>query len=118
MNNPFQELADRLANIESLLTGLAQSPALTPTKIESDPLNVSQVAQLLGLTNQTIYDKVHDNTLPHVKQGNRIYFFRDELIQWLKSGRQQTSDELQAKASQVVGTTLSTRRRRGGRQQQ
>ncbi|MBR8840980.1 MAG: helix-turn-helix domain-containing protein [Stigonema ocellatum SAG 48.90 = DSM 106950] len=112
MNNPFQELADRLLVIESLLINITQLAVTESPKVESDPLNVAQAAQFLGLTNQTVYDKVHKGTLPHVKQGNRIYFFKDELIQWLKSGRQKTTDDLVAQTKAIVTSSGTTRRRK------
>lgn len=115
MNNPFQDLADKLNNIEGILQELKQSPIYTPTNAETELLDVSQTAQFLRLTTQTVYDKIHNGTLPYVKQGNRIYFFKDELILWLKSGRLKTDDLLQEEVREITSTALSTRQRRRAR---
>lgn len=94
MNNPFQELADRLSRIETLLADhLANTPGRV-TGTEPELLDVAGAAEFLRLSTQTIYDKVHSDTLPYVKQGNRLYFFKDELVGWLKSARRPAAAEV------------------------
>lgn len=91
MNNPFQELADRLGRIETMLADLTNQPT-NPASAETELLDVAGAAKLLRLTPQTIYDKVHNDTLPHVKRNARLYFFKDELIFWLKAARPTTAE--------------------------
>jgi hypothetical protein len=42
-----------------------------------------------------MYSKVCKRKLPVKKQGKRIYFYRHELIKWIKSGRVKTYLEIQ-----------------------
>ncbi|WP_338868525.1 helix-turn-helix domain-containing protein [Spirosoma sp. SC4-14] len=115
MHNPFQEIAERLNSIESILADLQKVATSATTPIEPELLDVAQAASFLRLTTQTVYDKVHARTLPHVKQGNRIYFFKDELIGWLKAGRQQTVEQQTDQAREVIAASVARRQRKGGR---
>lgn len=36
---------------------------------------------------------VRSRTIPHYIQGNKVYFFEDELIKWVEKGRVATLQE-------------------------
>jgi excisionase family DNA binding protein len=98
MENPFTLLERRLSQIEQLLSAMASETqeANEPT---SDLLTVDETADLLHLSKPTIYSKCSRRELPFMKRGKRIYFSREELVQYLKDGRQKTMDEIQADAA-------------------
>ena len=57
-------------------------------------LTIDEVATLLHLAKATIYTKVSKNELPGVcKQGKRLYFDRQTIIDWIKQGRKQSNAE-------------------------
>jgi excisionase family DNA binding protein len=58
-------------------------------------LNIQEVSKLLNLSVSTIYSKVCKREIPVNKQGKRIYFYRHELMKWIKSGRVKTYLEIQ-----------------------
>jgi excisionase family DNA binding protein len=70
----------------------------TPVPIRTQPefITVEQASQLLNLAVSTIYGHVNKRTIPHIKQGKRLYFQRTELTQWLMSGSRRTVDEIRA----------------------
>ena len=98
MINPFVELDQRLTSIESLLqdlkTGLAQ-PAPDNRKI---PINIDRVSVLSNLAKPTIYGLVGAKKNPHAKQGKKLYFFEDEVIDWIRQGKRKTLSEIEADA--------------------
>ncbi len=51
-------------------------------------------SKITGKAVPTIYDLVHKRLIPHSKRGKDLYFSRNELIQWLKSGKRKTQTEL------------------------
>lgn len=61
-------------------------------------LTVPQAAELLHLAVPTIYGLLHRRELPSMKRGNRVYFKRSELMQYLEQGRKKTSAEIQNEA--------------------
>lgn len=71
----------------------------TPTDQPEQLLTIDEVAKLLHLTKPTIYSKVSKNELPGVcKQGKRLYFDRQTIIDWIKQGRKKSNAEIEAEA--------------------
>ena len=57
-------------------------------------LTIDEASTLLHLTKATVYKKVSKNELPGVcKQGKRLYFDRQILIDWIKQGRKASNTE-------------------------
>lgn len=77
-----------------------------PTQIcnsETDELlTIQQAADFLHLTVPTIYGKVHNKQLPYSKQGNRLYFSKAELTEWVKLGRVKTQAEIAQEAQNYL----------------
>lgn len=58
-------------------------------------LTIEEVATLLHLAKATVYTKVSKNELPGVcKQGKRLYFDRQIIIEWIKQGRKTSNVEI------------------------
>ena len=53
---------------------------------ESGPIGVKSAAQYLEVSQQKIYLEVEEGDIPHYQDrpGSKIYFFREELDQWVK----------------------------------
>ena len=62
-------------------------------------LDVKQAADFLRLKITTLYEKTSEKTIPHFKKGNKLYFKRDELQDWVQQGKVTTADELEIQAA-------------------
>lgn len=103
MNNPFEVIESRLSNIESLILDIKHKPSLTSENQNSDKLlTVEEAADFLNLTKPTIYSKVSKGELPYMKKGKRLYFSKDELLDYIKSGRKETKSEILEKADRYL----------------
>ena len=63
-----------------------------------DILDIKQAAEFLKLKINTLYEKTSRRLVPFFKKGNKLYFRKDELQQWIQDGKVKTQDELQAEA--------------------
>ncbi len=54
--------------------------------------------EITGLAKPTIYGLVSERKIPHSKQGKRLYFSRQELLDWLKQGKRKTNAEIKIEA--------------------
>ncbi|WCM42697.1 helix-turn-helix domain-containing protein [Flavobacterium sp. CBA20B-1] len=101
MNNPFEVIEARLSSIENLILDLKHKPqSVEPTNQPEQLLTIDEVAILLHLTKPTIYSKISKNELPGVcKQGKRLYFDRQTIIDWIKQGRKKSNAEIEAEAN-------------------
>lgn len=84
-------LHDKVDNIKDLLL---ESQKVPPN--HSDLLTIRQAAELLSLSVPTLYTKVSQGKIPVNKRGKRLYFSKDELSSWIKSGRKKTIEETQS----------------------
>lgn len=49
-------------------------------------LTIEEVAALLGKSISTIYSMTSEKRIPYRKRGNKLYFFEDEVMQWIEQG--------------------------------
>ena len=61
-----------------------------------DLLDIKGAGELLGMTIDGIYGRVHDKTIPVIKKEGvkKLYFSRKALLEWLNEGNQQTNVEI------------------------
>lgn len=57
------------------------------------PINIEKACQILNQTKNGINKMVRSRTIPHYIQGNKVYFFEDELIKWVEKERVATIQE-------------------------
>lgn len=95
MLNPFEVIIERLENIERCLIEINSKEA-TRTPETDTLLTISQAASFLNLAKATLYSKVSRQEIPCSKNGKRLYFSKDELTEWIKSGKKLTVAEIKA----------------------
>ena len=87
------EIDRKVTKIEALLKDLQYIS--NSSKVDS-LLTVQKVADLLEVTPSTIYRYTRNNTIPVCKgpSTKRLYFSRQQIIDWIKSGRRKTVTEI------------------------
>lgn len=68
------------------VASVEQTNVLKPLAQYKDLLSVSNMAEVLGVSQRTIYRLVDNDELPAVKVGRRLYFPRQSLIKALHLG--------------------------------
>ena len=99
MNNPFEIIDARLKNLECLILSLKHD---LPAKVELNEdqlLTIKQASELAHLSVPTFYGLVHRSEVPCMKKGKRLYFSKQELTDWIKTGRKKTIAESSIEAS-------------------
>lgn len=95
MNNPFESLDKRLANIEGITLEVfkrVNSPGNinAPEKIYTK----SEAAKFLSITEPTLSGYISDRKVPFCKPTEgKVYFLHSDLIDWLKKHRTATLEE-------------------------
>ena len=49
-------------------------------------LTIDEAVAFTGYSKSAIHSATSKDTIPHFKRGNKLFFFKDELAEWLKSG--------------------------------
>ena len=55
-------------------------------------LDIKEASELVGKTVGTLYTLTSAGAIPFSKRGNKLYFFRDELLAWIKAGGKTDTD--------------------------
>jgi len=103
VTNPFQEIIDRLSRVESNQEKLMKSVADPSQQSEEElPIDIKSAAKITGLAIPTIYSKFCRREIPGYKRGQRLYFYKSELLDWIRSGKRSTLDEIKAAAIKTL----------------
>jgi len=70
----------------------------------SDILNLREAAGFLKLKITTIYEKTSRRLIPHFKKGNKLYFNKTELEEWITAGKVNTRQEIEGVAATYLLT--------------
>ncbi len=92
------QLYDKLSSIESILI---EKSTFTQSEVDQ-LLTVQQAAEFLNLSVPTIYGYVQKQEIPVCKRSKRLYFSKQQLTEWIKSGRKKTVAEIEAEAEKYL----------------
>lgn len=71
-------------------------------EIPIEPLNVKQAAEILDLAVSSIYSKVSRRELPFCKRGKRLYFWKDELLEYVRNGKVDSVREIHESSTSLL----------------
>lgn len=93
IKSPDMNIEERLERIERMI--------LIGSK---DALNASEVAIMLNISESRVRHLASERRLPHYKQGNKTYFRKSEIEDWMLSKRIPTNAEIDSLASSYIST--------------
>ena len=101
-----EEILHKVQQLEHKVEGFLQTQTErkpNPNNSEDILLSIDETANYLGLAKSTLYSKVCRREVPHSKRGNRLYFSKKEITEWLHGGhRPMTKDITQAVIREVT----------------
>lgn len=71
------------------------------------PIGIAQACQLIMRSKSAIYNYVSKGTIPCYKIGRRLYFYEDELIDWIEKGKRKTHLEVMDEICNEAGVRKS-----------
>ena len=82
--------------IKQLVTDAIENAIGRQQNDDVEFLDVNEACKFLGIAKPTHYTKCSKQIIPHFKQGKKLYFHKEELIAWLKSGKRKTIADIRA----------------------
>ena len=82
----FNDIPVLLANIDEKLGIIVEW--IQSGASQQDPhaiLTIDDAVAFTGYSKSAIHSATSKDTIPHFKRGNKLFFFKDELAEWLKS---------------------------------
>jgi predicted DNA-binding transcriptional regulator AlpA len=106
----FEQLPNLIADLKN---EVKEMKALLLNKVEyqqepDNPLCIREVAKLTNKTVPTLYGYCQRNEIPYNKKGNRLYFFKSEIVDWLKAGKQKTIKEIRSESDEILSNKKKT----------
>lgn len=88
----FDQLPDAVARLHEKIDSIIEhfNEAENKPQCNTDPelLSATEVAKLLGKSVSTVYSMTSEKRIPFHKRGNKLYFFKNEVLQWIEDGGQ------------------------------
>ena len=97
MKSENRELEKRLESIEKhlclLYRSLMDRAPQEAQRVDGRFMTARAAADYINKSVHTLYRYTSKNTVPHYKQGGKVYFLREELEAWVRSGGPKTGEE-------------------------
>ena len=98
----FENLPKAVAHLVSEIVTIkllveVKQPHQVPQK--RVPIDITEACQIIGKAKPTIYTLVRKRLIPCYKNGKKLYFFEDELLEWISKGRKKTLQEIESEAT-------------------
>lgn len=87
-------LSDQIAELKQIVKN--QNSISKPEK--RIPIDIETASRIIGKAKPTIYTLVRERKIPCYKNGKKLYFFEDELMAWISSGKRKTILEIEEDA--------------------
>ncbi|MDR0538845.1 MAG: helix-turn-helix domain-containing protein [Tannerellaceae bacterium] len=93
----FDNLPQAVAYLVNEVTAIKQlvenrqNPVIAERRL---PIGIDAACQIIGKAKPTVYALVKKRLLPCYKNGKKLYFFEDELIEWIGRGKKKTLEEI------------------------
>lgn len=100
MENPFNTINEKLDSLILAFNNINNQ--YKEPLLEDDITNVKGAAKILDSASGTIYNLVHERRIPYHKQGKKLYFFKSELLDWIKMGKQKTKGQIAEDVNQKL----------------
>ena len=87
MENPFENIVKEINSIKALILDNMKANR-QPEQAQPEIMSIKETAEFLRLSESKIYQLVSRNEITHFKQGSRVLFSRNDLLQWLQQFKQ------------------------------
>ena len=97
----FENLPKAVAHLVSeveelkLLVEKGQTIILPQKRV---PIGIEEACRIIGKAKPTVYALVRKRMLPCYKNGKKLYFFEEELLEWITKGKKKTLQEIETEA--------------------
>jgi len=96
--NAVDRLYTKLESIEKMLKAQSSIEYEDPNKL----YNIDEASKYLNLAKPTVYSMVSKGEIPYMKRSRRLYFSKQDLLEYVRQGRVKTNDEIKEYALEYV----------------
>lgn len=106
----FEKLPEAVEKILSEISKIRDLVEKDREPIEKrKPIGIDEACSLIKKAKPTVYALARKNLIPSCKIGGKVYFYEDQLINWVDSGKRKTNVEISAEIEAETQTTRTKR---------
>ena len=99
MENPFEIILERLDRIEKAIENLSTNG---PSVNANDPMDIKALSAYLKTSPSAIYKFTSEGSIPHYKNGKRLYFKKEEINDWIFTTKVNTAYDIDKAADEYI----------------
>ena len=80
------ELLTKVDYVISRLDEKKEADDSSPIQDDDQMMTMDEACQFIGKKRSTMYSLTSERRIPYRKRGNKLYFFKKELVEWIQSG--------------------------------
>lgn len=80
----------------------AMKPVTTQLETPETPISIQEASLVTGYTVATIYAKACKRKIPVYKKGNKLFFYKSELLKWINAGKVKSDLEINAAVDAAI----------------
>ena len=80
------ELLGKVDYLISRLENLKDADNTSDREQENQMMTMDEACKFIGKKRSTMYSLTSERRIPFRKRGNKLYFFKKELVEWIQSG--------------------------------
>jgi excisionase family DNA binding protein len=102
MNSEYKVVTEQRTGHEVTASSLIADLARILIVNNKEVLNFEETMFLTGYKSDELYKKTRERTIPHYKSGKRLYFKREEVLDWMLRNKVNTKEEINALATKYM----------------
>ncbi|MEP2058024.1 MAG: helix-turn-helix domain-containing protein [Maribacter litoralis] len=103
MSSLFKFTDEGIEYLAKLISDHLKDGIEVEKKIEQEiPIDINEASVFVKKSKFTLYGKVSRNEMPFHKRGKHLYFFKSELIAWLKAGKREDKSSIQNEVDEYL----------------
>ena len=80
------ELLTKVDYVISRLDEKKDADVASPIQDDDQMMTMDEACQFIGKKRSTMYSLTSERRIPYHKRGNKLYFFKKELVEWIQNG--------------------------------
>ena len=80
------ELLTKVDYVISRLDEKKDADGASTAQDDDQMMTMDEACQFIGKKRSTMYSLTSERRIPYRKRGNKLYFFKKELVEWIQSG--------------------------------
>ena len=76
------------------------------------PIGIEEACRIISKAKPTVHAFVRERLIPCYKNSKELYFFEDELVEWISNGKKKTLQEIESEVEANIRTIYNRKRKR------